>query len=89
MTITRIINGTEMEFELNSQELYDAFCEQEHKWDVSYVDSNLRSPLPEDQVHAIAWEMRRQIDKYGLEMAYAFDEAISELGIYDDEEAAS
>lgn len=89
MTITRTVNGTEMEFELNSQELYDAFREQEHKWDVSYVDANVGHLYNDEQVDAIAYEARRQMDKYDLSFDYALGEALYVLGLNDIEEEAS
>lgn len=88
MTITRIVNGKELEFELNSSELYNAFIEQEHKWDVSDVDGYYGHILTNQQIDEIAWEMRRQRTKYDLDFFNALEEAVHILG-YDDLEEAS
>lgn len=40
MVIKRIVNGTEMEFELTDQEIFHAYEEQEHRWDLTYVSEN-------------------------------------------------
>lgn len=87
MTITRIINGKELELELNSQELYDAYIEQEHKWDVSDVDARYGHLLTDEQVDALAYEMRRQRDKYDLDFETAMEEALRNLD-YDLREAS-
>lgn len=92
MIIERIIDGKEREFVLTSGELFDAYCEQEHIWDVDYVDIQLESELfeeikdvcvdeadREEIAEEIASEMRRQIDKYGLSHEYAFTEAFNEI----------
>lgn len=88
MIISRIINGVEYEFELNSQELYDAYIELEHEWDVSDVDARYGHVLSDEQVDAVAWEMRRQRDKYDLDFSTALDEAMFQLGLTDLEEAS-
>ena len=87
MIISRIINGVEYEFELNSQELYDAYIEQEHKWDVSDVDARYGHLLSDEQVDAVAYEMRRQRDKYDLDFESAIEEALLNFD-YDLEEAS-
>lgn len=87
MIISRTINGVEYEFELNSQELYDAYIEQEHKWDVSDVDARYGHLLSDEQVDAVAYEMRRQRDKYDLDFESAIEEALLNFD-YDLEEAS-
>lgn len=92
MTIKRTIDGKEHEFVLTSEELFDAYCEQEHIWDVDYVDIQLESELfeeikdvcvgeadREEIAEEIASEMRRQINKYDLSLDYAFTEAFQEI----------
>ena len=87
MTITRIVNGQNLEFELNSQELFEAYTEQEHKWDVSDVDARYGHLLTDEQVDALAREMRRQRDKYDLDFETAMEEALCNLD-YDLREAS-
>lgn len=90
MIITRTINGVEFEFELNSQELYEAYMEQQHKWDINFVRNltscNYNYDLTDDEVSAVAREARRQADKYDLDFDFATAEALLE---FDFEEEAS
>lgn len=90
MIISRIINGVEYEFELNSQELYEAYMEQQHKWDIHFVrdltSCNYNYNLTDDEVSAVAREARRQADKYDLDFDFAIAEALLE---FDFEEEAS
>lgn len=84
MTIKRIIAGTVHEFELTASELYAAHVEQEHIYDTDNVKSQLmicypNSEYTDDEIDAIAWEVRRQINKYDLDFDYAVDEALVEL----------
>ena len=88
MTIKRTIDEKEHEFVLTSEELFDAYCEQEHIWDVDYVGSELSEELEEFCVdeadrkniaEAIAYEMRRQIDKYEMSSEYALEKAFNEI----------
>ena len=41
MTIKRVINGMEMEITLNSVELWDAYMEKQHEYDLEDVDNYL------------------------------------------------
>lgn len=77
MIIKRTIDGVEHSFELTNRELYDAFVEQEHRFDFSDAESILdkREYTPE-QFEAIVWETRRQMDKYNLSFNYALEEAV-------------
>lgn len=88
MTIKRTIDGKEHEFVLTSGELFDAYCEQEHIWDADYVGSELSEELEEFCVdeadrrniaNAIAYEMRRQIDRYEMSSECALEEAFNEI----------
>lgn len=62
MTIKRTINGVEMEFELTKQEMWYAYCEEEHEFDKQDVRSTLvdidddRIPpaLTEEQINDVA-----------------------------------
>lgn len=92
MVIKRTIDGKDRMFVLTKTELFDAYCEQEHIWDVDYVESQLESGLFEEIedicvdeadraeiAEEIASEMRRQINKYDLSQEYAFTEAFHEI----------
>lgn len=92
MVIKRTIDGEERMFVLTKTELFDAYCEQEHIWDVDYVESQLKNGLFEEIedicvdeadraeiAEEIASEMRRQINKYDLSQEYAFTEAFHEI----------
>ena len=88
MTIKRTIDGKEREFVLTPREMFDAYCEQEHIWDVDYVGSELSEELEEFCVYeadreniteAIAYEMRSMIDKYNMSQEYALTEAFNEI----------
>lgn len=59
-----IRNG--QEFELTSTELFEAYCEQEHIWDVSYVYDT----LPDFEEYDLIPEEKRDeiIDKLATEM---------------------
>lgn len=71
MKITREVNGVSMVFELSSQEVFNAYEEQEHIWDVAYIEDNFgederfncmsdeeRSEAYED----IAWDFRKTVN---------------------------
>ena len=88
MKIKRTINGIEYEFELTRQERFDAYCEQQHIWDVDYVAAEYeeeakRTCKTEAEIDAfiedIAYEMRRLMDKYDVSVEYALDEAFEEV----------
>lgn len=90
MKIKRVVDGKEVEFELSKQELYEAYAEQEFQWDLEYVKTHLDKYSDEEFLNkfgytrstadpeAIASEMRRQMNKYELDIDYAFTEAICE-----------
>lgn len=92
MVIKRTVDGEERIFVLTSMELFNAYSEQEHIWDVDYVESQLENGLFEEIedicvdeadraeiAEEIASEMRRQINKYDLSQEYAFTEAFHEI----------
>ena len=92
MVIKRTIDGEERIFVLTSMELFNAYSEQEHIWDVDYVESQLENGLFEEIedicvdeadraeiAEEIASEMRRQINKYDLSQEYDFTEAFHEI----------
>jgi len=93
MTIQRKIDGRVYDFDLTSDELYEAFREQEHLFDRAdvesyfddYTDDDLqydygidREEL-EERFDDMAYEMRRNIDKYEMDWTYARDAAIAEI----------
>lgn len=93
MKIKRTIDGKEYEFELTDMELVGAYEEQEHKWDYSYCESmfqdfddesfvseyNVDKATAQQYIDEIAYEMRRQINKYDLDSDYARDAAFTEV----------
>ena len=90
MKIKRLVNGKEQEFELTEDELYAAFSEQEFKFDRADVtdyflafdiedieeEYGMTMKEIESKFNEIAYEMRRNIDKYDMDWTYARDEAI-------------
>ena len=77
MKIKREVNGVQMEFALTQDEIAEAYLVHEHYYDCESVRSDLNSGcyeefegLSDDEreaaVHEIAYEARRQQDKYGL-----------------------
>ena len=84
MKIARKINGEEMEFTLTSNELWNAYCEQQAVFDqdnVEIIYPNNR--FNANEVEAIAAEARRQMDKYDVSWDFAITEAVSDLGLSD------
>lgn len=93
MKIKRTIDGKEYEFELTDMELVGAYEEQEHKWDYPYCESmfqdfddesfvseyNVDKTTAQQYIDEIAYEMRRQINKYDLDADYARDAAFTEV----------
>ena len=90
MKIQRTINGINFSFELLPEELYDAYFEQQEKFDiediVNYAEMMSKEKLEEElectyseflsMKEEMAHEMRKNIDKYDMEFAYARQEAI-------------
>jgi len=90
MTITRTIDGVEHTFTLSDRELCDAYFEQQYKFDKydildelealggSYLKEEYGYGLEQAKTYAedMAAELRRNLDKYGIDFDYAKDEAI-------------
>lgn len=90
MEIKREIDGKSYVFKLTERELYEAFSEQEHRFDCDDVRDMLYAFEDVDLVESygadaeeileslddIAYEMRRQMNKYGVDMDFAREEAI-------------
>ena len=93
MIIKRIIDGNEVSVELTRDELVTAHEEYQHIMDVTYCKGKIEfgsedafkeeyGVSKEDamkQIDAIAYEMRRQADKYDLDDDYARECAFSEI----------
>ena len=94
MIVTREINGELVRIELAQDELYEAFEEQQHKFDVedirSYFDGIYEEGAFEteygrnySEIEAmfddLACEMRRNIDHYDMDWMSAREAAIAEL----------
>lgn len=77
-----------IEYELTAQELYAAYCEQQHLNDVSDIELNLDTHLSEDEIKDIenssdffseaAYALRKNLDDFGLSFEYAVSTAIEE-----------
>jgi len=71
-----------MLFDLTGDELFKAYVEQEHLFDVRDVKDHFdEDQYSADEVEKIAWEARRQCDKYDLDFACAIDEALVSLDL--------
>lgn len=91
MKIKRIINGSEVEIELTKDELFNAYSEQEHEWDMQSCKDYLNSGIYDGEewyeelseeiekkiIAETAYELRRNMDKYNMDHEYAIDEAFS------------
>ena len=90
MTIRRIVNGMEMEFELTDRELWEAYEEEQHKCDLSDIDGAFEDLSDADLMEmygvtrekieelreAMAYRYRRYRDNYDESWIYDRDEAI-------------
>ena len=93
MKIKRTINGTDYTFELLPNELYDAYREQQEKFDIddviNFIECFSNEELQEyygcsyeecmKYKEEIADEMRRNMDKYDMDFEYAREEAIRDI----------
>ena len=88
MKIKRIVDGVEHEFELTREERFDTYCEQQHIWDMDYVaieygeevEQMCKTKAEMDAfIEDVAFEMRRQVDKYNVSEWYALDEAFKKV----------
>lgn len=94
MKIKRVVNGTEMEFELTQQEMFNAYEERQHYYDVQDIDAylggmeddelmenyGLTRVEVEDAYDVIADRMRDYIDRSDNDSwCYARDIAIDEV----------
>lgn len=77
------------EIELTSTELFDAYVEQEHLFDIQNIINNMVNNLSEDEYEKLkdnrdfieyaADELRRNQDKYDMDFEYALPEAIRKV----------
>ena len=67
------------EIELTKQELFEAYTEQQHIWDVSNTKNYLGDVYTDEEIDAIAYDARRQADKYNFEWDDAVEEALNTL----------
>ena len=93
MIIKREIDGKTLEIKLTNAEIIEAYTEREHSLDVSFCKSKLEDYDEESfmeeygvtkeegraELDVIAYEMRRQINKYDLDEDYARECAFSEI----------
>lgn len=93
MIIKREVNGTVHEFELTDDERLNAYEEQQHMYDRTDVRDHFLFMEESDLIASygktmagieasfddIAYEMRRNIDKYDMAWTAALDEAIGDI----------
>ena len=94
MTIKRVVNGTEMEFELTSLEMWEAYNEQEHEYDIDDIKDRFDGigsaadiaevyDMPwteiEPLIPEMAYRYRRYMEKYSDDWVYQRDEAIADV----------
>lgn len=92
MTIKRVINGAEVEIELTTKELRDAYNEQEYLWDVDIcsiyfdelsayedLDDKVDDETRTNIIEDAAIEYRRNVDKYDMQHEYAISYAFNEV----------
>lgn len=101
MKITRTINHKKRSFTLTKDELFDAYYEQQNKFDIEDVKTKFENMEKEDfaeygmtktkakpLIEQIAYHKRRNINKYGMDWEDALDEAIEYVFRYEQELAA-
>lgn len=74
VTIIREIDGVPHEFVLTDDELFNAYVEQEHKFDVENV-RNAIDDISNELADELAYAVRREIDKYNLDFFDAIGSA--------------
>lgn len=90
MTIRRTLDGTDYEIELLPYELMAAYYVQQHLFDVEDIGNwfdlgediseyGLSASEVESLYEEMAWELRRNLDKYDMDFAYARDAAIYDI----------
>ena len=93
MKIRRTIDGKEVEIELTSDELYEAFVEQQAAFDLEdvrfyfadYTDEDFQREYgitraeAEELFESVAFHLRRNIDKYDMMFEYALPAAVEDV----------
>ena len=93
MVIKREVNGAVHEFELTDNERLNAYEEQQHLYDITDVRDHFACMKEAELIAShgktmaeiealfddIAYEMRRNIDKYDMDWQAARDAAIGEI----------
>lgn len=92
MTIRREIDGKEVQIELSARELSEAYLEQEHEYDIEdvqnrfddmedeeFAEHGMTREEAESHISEIAYNKRRNMDKYEMSWEYALDEAIRDF----------
>lgn len=93
MKITRKIGNNDVDIELTTHELYSAYCEQEHEFDVDGVRNHFDAFDDEDLIGSygktrkeidgivddVAWELRRMMNKYDCSFESALYDAIDKV----------
>lgn len=84
-----IRNGQEIK--LTKEELHKAYIEQQHILDMSYIKLNIENYLDEDEYEKLrdnqefiedaAYELRENLDRWGMEFDYAIKDAIETTSI--------
>lgn len=90
MKIKREINGKMIEIELTSRELYQAYCEQEHLFDMEscrdefsmrYSEEGWYENVSDEDrdfiIEEVAIILRRNLDKYDVTFDYGMDLAFN------------
>lgn len=93
MVIKRVVNGVELSFELTDKELSDAFFEQRDKFDLEDIKTEFMWQEEADLFECygksyeelellfpeMAYEMRRNMDKYDMDFVIARHAAICDV----------
>lgn len=71
----------EVEIELPGSELYGAYVEKEHEYDVDDVQNQFYEEAvhpTSDEIDEMAYKLRHNIDHYGVDQDYALDGIVDE-----------
>lgn len=85
MKILREVDGIIREFELTSQEVSEAYWEQEHKWDMNYVLELLEYMWDNDNEPAEMLKALRDDEDLRSSVAHRYRKYLDEIVTMDDE----
>lgn len=85
MKIHREVDGIIREFELTSQEMSEAYWEQEHKWDMNYVLELLEYMWDDDNEPMEMLKALRDDEDLRSSVAYRYRKYLDEIVTMDDE----